>query len=135
MGSVPRLGSKISHVCVPAKSLSRVRLFVTLWTVARQTPLSMGFSRQEPWSGLPWPPPGDLPNPGMEATSLTSPALADSFFITGTVVQRLKRPHAVWETWVRSLGWEDPLEKGMAARSSILAWRVPWTEEPGGLHY
>ena len=40
---------------------------------------------------------------------------------------------AVWETWVRSLGWEDPLEKGMATYSSILAWRIPWTEEPGGL--
>ena len=38
------------------------------------------------------------------------------------------------ETWVRSLGWEDPLEKGMATHSSILAWRIPWTEEPGGLH-
>ena len=37
------------------------------------------------------------------------------------------------ETWVRSLGWEDPLEKGMATHSSILAWRIPWTEEPGGL--
>ena len=37
------------------------------------------------------------------------------------------------ETWVQSLGWEDPLEEGMAAHSSILAWRVPWTEEPGGL--
>ena len=49
----------------------------TLWTVARQTPLSMGFSRQECWSGLPCPPPGDLPNPGMEPGS---PALqADSF--------------------------------------------------------
>ena len=37
------------------------------------------------------------------------------------------------ETWVPSLGWEDPLEEGMAAHSSILAWRIPWTEEPGGL--
>ena len=37
------------------------------------------------------------------------------------------------ETWVRSLGWEDPLEKGMATHPSILAWRIPWTEEPGGL--
>ena len=37
------------------------------------------------------------------------------------------------ETWVRFLGWEDPLEKGMATHSSILAWRMPWTEEPGGL--
>ena len=39
----------------------------------------------------------------------------------------------MWETWVQSLGWEDALEEGMATHSSILAWRVPWTEEPGGL--
>ena len=39
----------------------------------------------------------------------------------------------IWETWVQSLGWEDPLEKGMATHSSITAWRIPWTEEPGGL--
>ena len=45
----------------------------------------------------------------------------------------VKNPLAEQETWVRSLGWEDPLEKGMAAHSSILAWRIPWTEEPGGL--
>ena len=52
-----------------ASSLSRVRLFVTLWTVARQAPLSMGFFRQEYWSGLPCLPPGDLPNPGIEPRS------------------------------------------------------------------
>ena len=40
---------------------------------------------------------------------------------------------AMWETWVQSLGWEDPLEKEIATHSSILAWRIPWTEEPGGL--
>ena len=40
----------------------------------------------------------------------------------------------MWETWVLSLGWEDPLEKGEATHSSILAWEIPWTEEPGGLH-
>ena len=49
------------------------------------------------------------------------------------VAQRLKRLPAMWETWVRSLGREDPLEKEMATHSSILAWRIPWTEEPGGL--
>ena len=54
------------------KSLSRVRLFVTPWTVAHQAPPSMGFSRQEYWSGLPFPSPGDLPDPGIE---LRSPAL------------------------------------------------------------
>ena len=45
----------------------------------------------------------------------------------------VKNLSAVQQTWVRSLGWEDPLEKGMATHSSILAWRIPWTEEPGGL--
>ena len=49
------------------------------------------------------------------------------------VAQRLKCLPAMWETWVRSLGWEDPLEKEMATHSSILAWKIPWTEEPGGL--
>ena len=49
------------------------------------------------------------------------------------VAQRLKPLPAMQETWVRSLGWEDPLEKGMATHSSILVWRIPWTEEPGGL--
>ena len=45
----------------------------------------------------------------------------------------VKNPPAVRETWVRSLGWEDPLEEGMATHSSILAWRIPWSEEPGTL--
>ena len=49
------------------------------------------------------------------------------------VAQTLKRLPAMRETWVRSLGREDPLEKEMATHSSILAWRIPWTEEPGGL--
>ena len=49
------------------------------------------------------------------------------------VMQRLKRLPAMWETWVQLLGQEDPLEKEMATHSSILAWRIPWTEEPGRL--
>ena len=49
------------------------------------------------------------------------------------VAQRLKHLPAMQETWVRSLGQEDPLEKEMATHSNILAWRIPWTEEPGGL--
>ena len=49
------------------------------------------------------------------------------------MAQRLKRLPVMWETWVRSLGWEDPLEKEMATHTSILAWRNPWAEEPGGL--
>ena len=61
---------------------SCIQLFATLWTIACQTPLSMGFARQEYWSGLPCPPPGNLPDPGIELVSLTSPALADRFFTT-----------------------------------------------------
>ena len=64
------------------KSLSRVRLFGTPWTVARQAPLSMGFSRQEYWSGLPFPPPGDLLHPGIEPESPAGSALAAGFFTT-----------------------------------------------------
>ena len=62
------------------QSLSHVQPFVTPWTVACQAPLSMGFSRQEFWSGLPFPTPGDLPDPGIEPTS---PMLAGAFFTTG----------------------------------------------------
>ena len=51
----------------------------------------------------------------------------------GVPGKEVKNPPAVWETWVGSLGWEDPLEKGKALHSSILAWRTPWTEGPGGL--
>ena len=59
-------------MCV--QSLSHIQLFVTPWTIAHQAPLSTGFSRQEYRSGLPRPPPGDLPDPGIEPTSVTSPA-------------------------------------------------------------
>ena len=61
---------------------SRVQLSVILWTVAHQASLSMGFSRQEFWSGLPCLPPGDLPDLGIEPSSLTSPELAGRFFTT-----------------------------------------------------
>ncbi|MES8345576.1 hypothetical protein U6J89_12190, partial [Cutibacterium acnes] len=49
------------------------------------------------------------------------------------VTQTVKNPPAMQETQVQSMGWEDPLEKGMATHSSILAWRIPWTEDPDGL--
>ena len=64
------------------RCFTRARLCATLWTVACQAPLPMGFSRQEYWSGLPCPPPGDLPNPGIEPASLMSPALAGRFLST-----------------------------------------------------
>ena len=62
--------------------LSHVQLFVTPMTVAHQAPLSMGFFRQEYWSGLPFSTPGDLPDPGIKPGSLASPALAGGFFTT-----------------------------------------------------
>ena len=64
----------------------------TSWTVARQAPLPMGFSRQEHWSGLPFPPPGHLPEPGIKPASLASPALAGGFLSTS----------AIWEDAVPS---------------------------------
>ena len=74
----------LSHVwhSTCACTLGHVRLFVTPWAVARQALLSMGFSRQEYWSGLPCPPPGHLPDPVIEAASFTSPALSGRFFTT-----------------------------------------------------
>ena len=48
------------------------------------------------------------------------------------VAQSVKNP-PIWETWIQSLGWKDPLEEGITTHSSSLAWRIPWTEEPGGL--
>ena len=70
------LGSsyKVEDTKSTVKSLSRVRLFAAPWTVAYQVPPSMGFSRQEYWSGLPFPSPGDLPNPAIELWSTTSQA-------------------------------------------------------------
>ena len=65
---------------------SHVRLFATLWTVARHAPLTMGFSRQEYWSGLLCPPPGDLPDPGIEPEA---PALAGGFFTTSATWEAL----------------------------------------------
>ena len=68
---------------------SHVQLFLTLMTIACQVPLSMVFRRQEYWSGLPCPPPGDHPNPGIEPTSLRYPALVYRFFITSAPLEVL----------------------------------------------
>ena len=69
---VTRCISCFEHVCV-------LQLFAAPWTVAHQAPLSMGFSRQEYWNGLPRPPPGDLPNPGIKPTPPVAPALTGRF--------------------------------------------------------
>ena len=76
---------------------SHVQLCATLWTVAHQAPLSMGFSRKEYWSRLPCSPPGNLPNPGIEPTSLMSPTLASGFFTTSITWEvQFKDIHAMF---------------------------------------
>ena len=81
-----------------------------------------------------------LPPPSSSFNLASFPPLKSLMLVLGflylrasLVVQRLKHLAAIWETWVRSLGREDPLEEEMATHSSILAWRIPWTEELGGL--
>ena len=71
------------HACMQS-CFSHVWLFATLWTIACQASLSMGFSRQEYWSGLLWPPPGDLLDLGIKPVSLISPVLVGGVFTTGT---------------------------------------------------
>ena len=70
------------HACMCVLLLSHVRLFVTPWTVARQAPQSTGLSWQEYWSELPFPPPGDLPDPRTEPVAPVAPVLAGGFFTT-----------------------------------------------------
>ena len=73
------------YVCV----LSHIWLFATTWTIAHKAPLPMGFTRQEYWSGLPFPSPGYLPNSGIKPKSLQSPTLADGFFTNRLLVKPL----------------------------------------------
>ena len=87
-GLMPFLSLWLLLCHLQAVSLSCVRLFATLWTVAHQAPLFMGLSRREYWRRLPCPPAGDLPDPGVEPVSFLSPALAGRFFTTS----------ATWET-------------------------------------
>ena len=70
------------YSCINSQSLNCAQLFATAGTEAHQTLLSIDLSRQEYWSGFPFPPPRELPNPGAESLSLTSPALAGRFFTT-----------------------------------------------------
>ena len=83
-------------VCVHTQLLSHVRLFVTSWTVAHRVPQSMGFPRQEYWSGLLYPTPRDLLDPGIEPASLASPASAEGFFTT----ERSGKPKKRWGIFV-----------------------------------
>ena len=70
---------------------------------------------------------------GFESSYTRPPTVGLSSIRAALVGQKVKNLPAMQETWVQLLAWEDVLEKGMASHSSILAWRIPWTEEPGGL--
>ena len=91
--------------CLCAKSLCHVQLFVTPWTVTLQVHLSMGFSRQEYWSGLPCPPPGDLPNPRIKPTSL---ALAGKFFTTAPPGKPRMLQLTIFRSTAHSLNSDGP---------------------------
>ena len=108
-----------------SQSFSRVWLFVTPWTVALQAPLSMEFSRREYWSGLPFPSPGDLPDPGIKPTSLVSPALADRFFTTvlpGRIMTFIRNQGTVYECHVETRLTFD----GSFYAATWLVYRMPW---------
>ena len=94
-------GSLWEKVCARAHSV--VFDSMTLWIIARQAPLFMGFSRQEYWSGLPFPPPGDLPHPGIKSASLVSPAsLANSLPLPGKLLGRMNTCTCVSESLHRT---------------------------------
>ena len=109
-------------------SVTSVWLSVTPWTVAHQAPLSMGFSRQEYWSGLPCPPPGDLPDSGIEPESLMSPALAGRFFTTSATWEAHNthnRPQI--QSWYSLPPLPSPLAKcriqGTFSEHNIIKWK------------
>ena len=101
-----KFNQESNHSCFSFLDLCNVWLFVTLWTVAHKASPSTGSSRQEYWSGVPFPPPGDLPNPGIEPTFRMSPALAARFFTT----------RATWEAW------PCPLEQDPVFQHSQSLW-------------
>ena len=100
--------------------LSSVQLFVTTWTVPHQALLSVGFSRQEYWSGLPCPPPRDLPDPGITPTSLTSLALAEGLFTTIATawVKHISNPFPA----VSALSFPDLFFSAFEFRIDFLSW-------------
>ena len=82
---------------------SHAQLFATLWTLASQALLCMGFPRQEYWSGSPCPPRRDLPDPGIEPTSLTSPALAGGFFTMSATWEAPSSTHQCFKSFLLNM--------------------------------
>ena len=106
---------------------SRIRLFATLWTIAQQAPLSMDFSRPEHWSGLPCPPPGDLPDPGIKPAFLMSPALAGRFF---TASATWEAPELTYYHIKSSLN----IDSSYRAMGSWVAMQCDWLTASHPLH-
>ena len=102
---------------------SHVWLFAAPWTVASQVPLSMGFSTQEYWSGLPRPSPGELPDPGIEPMSLMSPALAGGFFTTSTTWEA----HSHLDHRADEHGIKFPVSLTTTALRPRQKWPLSWT--------
>ena len=121
---LPRFrGSRRPRASLGAQTGKTVKVKAAQWCptlCSRMDYTALGILQTRILGGLPCPPPGDLPDAGI---NLRSPALQ---------VGSLPAEPPTQETWVQSLGGEDPLEKGMVTHSSVLAWRTPWTEEPGG---
>ena len=139
---------KMNHSLASATLLSVVSDSAPSWTVAHQAPLPTGFSRQEDWSGLPFSPPGDLPDPGIKPVSLMSPALAGRLFTTSATweAQQSVLLQYVLLTQINShvgfpggatgktppahagdtgdVGWIPGSGKPLATHSSILAWKA-----------
>ena len=117
---------------VKCSSMSHVWLFATAWTVARQVPLSMEFSKQEYWSGFPGLPPGDLPDPGVE---LEFPALAGRFF---TIWATREAPKRWWWWWFSCLAVSNSLQphglqpaRPLCACGILQARILEWVANPG----
>ena len=106
------------------KWLSCVWIFATLWTVAHQAPLSMEFSRQEYWSGLLFPSPGDLFNPGIKLAFLMSSALTGRFFITNTTWEDYTHTHT-HTFWTSSYNFMQSVEPGIRANTNMKATDCP----------
>ena len=98
-----------------------VQLFAIPWTVAHQAPMSRGFPRQEYYSGLPFPTPGDLPDPGIKPTSLGSPALPGRFFTTEPFGNPKPKPFLIlWRT-------KETTDSGTMLLTVVYRWEWPWS--------
>ena len=106
--------------CVWSRSVMSAS--VTAWTVVLQAPLVTGFSRKEYWSGLPCPPSGDLPDPGIEPASLKSPVLADGFFTISTTWEALRAPKGLKESKEKPAGSR---KKDLTFQAESLAMLLP----------